>query len=90
MNGEPGLHNGDMPFSAGECYDKNLQLEFGCCPVATIFDDALEVLVRNKEAVENLSFIDVVLPGLDDSYADALRRFDAGEVNKVIFRPNCT
>lgn len=88
MKVQIGLHNGEMPFTAGEGYDKNIQIQFGCCPVAAIFEDALQALVRNKDIIEELGFIDVVLPDLSESYAEALERFERGEVNKVVFKPN--
>jgi methenyltetrahydromethanopterin cyclohydrolase len=74
------------PFRDG--YDKNVHIEFGCCPVAAVFEDALQALVRNKDIIEKIGFIDVVLPDVDESYADALGRFESGKVNKVVFKPN--
>ncbi len=53
-----------------------------------MWDDALASLVRNKALIEEMKFIDLVLPSLDESYADALARFERGELNKVVFKPN--
>lgn len=35
-----------------------------------------------------MNFIDLVLPQLDESSVDALKRFERGELNKVVFKPN--
>ena len=45
-------------------------------------------MIRNKATIEDMKFIDLVLPTLDESYADALARFERGELNKVVFKPN--
>lgn len=84
----PGVHNGEMPFSASDCYYKDIHIQFGRCPVRAVFEDALRTLVRNKELVVEMGFVDLVLPGLDESYASALNQFERGELNKVVFKPN--
>ncbi|KAI1620001.1 chaperonin 10-like protein [Exophiala viscosa] len=83
-----GVHNDNIPFSAGDCYNKNIRIEFGRCPIRAVWDEALASLIRNKATIEDMKFIDLVLPTLDESYADALARFERGELNKVVFKPN--
>lgn len=83
-----GVHNGELPFSAGDCYNKNIHIRFGRCPLRVVFSDALATLIRNKELITKMNFIDLVLPSLDESFADALNRFERGELNKVVFKPN--
>jgi hypothetical protein len=65
-----------------------VHIQFGRCPLKAVWDGALASLVRNKEIIKQLNFIDLVLPELDESYQDALSRFERGEVNKVVFKPN--
>lgn len=82
-----GVHNGEVPFSAGDCYNKNVNIQFGRCPARYIFKDALQALIRNKELIKEMGFIDKVVVGLDE-YADALTKFERAEYNKVVFKPN--
>ncbi|KAJ5806825.1 hypothetical protein N7474_010417 [Penicillium riverlandense] len=83
-----GVHNGELPFSAADCYNKNIHIQFGRCPLRVVFADALNTLIRNKDLIEKMKFIDLVLPQLDESSVDALKRFERGELNKVVFKPN--
>ncbi|KAF9893415.1 hypothetical protein FE257_010727 [Aspergillus nanangensis] len=83
-----GVHNAEVPFTAADCYNKNVHIQFGRCPVRHVFHDALQALIRNKATIESMGFIDMVLPNLDGSFADALSRFERGELNKVVFKPN--
>jgi len=83
-----GVHNGELPFSALDCYNKNVHIQFGRCPIRVVWDEALASLIRNKATIEEMKFIDLVIPALDESYADALARFERGELNKVVFKPN--
>lgn len=84
----PGVHNGELPFTAADCYNKNIHIQFGRCPARHVFEDALKVMVRNQDLIKQMGFIDKVLPALDESYADALSKFEQGELNKVVFKPN--
>ncbi|VUC32175.1 unnamed protein product [Clonostachys rosea] len=83
-----GVHNADLPFSAADCYNRDVHIQFGRCPIRVVFEDALATLIHNKDLVEKMNFIDLVLPGLDESFEDALKRFERGELNKVVFKPN--
>ncbi|RFU28953.1 hypothetical protein B7463_g7394, partial [Scytalidium lignicola] len=81
-----GLHTKDIPFSGSEAYNKNVHIQFGRCPVRSVFDDAFKSLIKNREKVQ--SFVDVIVPSLDDSFSDALKRFEKNEVFKVVYKPN--
>ncbi|RSL90292.1 hypothetical protein CEP51_000808 [Fusarium floridanum] len=83
-----GVHNGELPFTAADCYNKDVHIHFGRCPIRVVFADALATLIRNKELITKMRFIDLVLAGLDDSFEDALKRFEKGELTKVVFKPN--
>lgn len=85
---EIGVHNGELPFSAADCYNKDVHIQFGRCPIRVVFTEALETLIRNRELIEKMKFVDLVLPGLDGSFQDGLNRFEKGELNKVVFKPN--
>lgn len=39
-----GVHNGDIPISGSEMYNKNIRIQFGRCPVRAMFPKALELL----------------------------------------------
>jgi threonine dehydrogenase-like Zn-dependent dehydrogenase len=83
-----GVHNGELPFTAADCYNKNVHIQFGRCPARYVFNEALQALIRNKGIIEKMEFIDLVLPGLDESAVDAVQRFERAEYNKVVFKPN--
>jgi len=83
-----GVHNGELPFTAADCYNKNIHIQFGRCPARYVFHEALQGLIRNKTLIQKMGFIDLVLPSLDESYKDALARFERAELNKVVFKPN--
>ncbi|KAF7593220.1 hypothetical protein BBP40_011850 [Aspergillus hancockii] len=47
-----GVHNGEIPWTGNEAYGKNLQIQMGRCPVRSIFEDALELLVRKQDSLD--------------------------------------
>ncbi|KIW37492.1 uncharacterized protein PV06_10531 [Exophiala oligosperma] len=49
-----GFHQGDLPFTALECYQKNLNINLGRAPVRTVFDEAMEVVAANKEKLASM------------------------------------
>lgn len=51
-----------------------------------VFNDALDALARNRKLVEDMNFINLTVSGLTDSYKEALRKFEAGEINKVVLK----
>ncbi|EGX43720.1 hypothetical protein AOL_s00215g456 [Orbilia oligospora ATCC 24927] len=77
-----GVHNAELPFSGAEMYAKNLKLQFGRCPVRSVYDEALSLL---KNHFEKLRFLTNYHMSLSDAVA-AYEKFDKAEVQKVIFR----
>ncbi|KAL8349648.1 hypothetical protein RB598_005157 [Gaeumannomyces tritici] len=78
-----GVHNGEIPWTGAEGYDKNLRIQMGRCPVRGIFSEALEVLAK---AQDKLGFMfDKIMPL--DSAVEAYDMFDKRKVQKVIFTP---
>jgi threonine dehydrogenase-like Zn-dependent dehydrogenase len=50
-----GVHqNIALPFSGQQLYDKNISLDFGRCPVRTIFPQAFDLLVRRQEVFSGI------------------------------------
>jgi threonine dehydrogenase-like Zn-dependent dehydrogenase len=47
-----GVHNGEIPWTGNEAYSKNLQIQMGRCPVRSIFEDALALLVKKQNVLE--------------------------------------
>lgn len=81
-----GLHTKPVPFTGHEAYNHNLNIQFGRCPVHNVFKDSLASLVRNKDKFKG--FVDVIIPKIDESYADALDKFEKNQSNKVVFKPH--
>ncbi|KAJ5379915.1 transcriptional regulator family: Fungal Specific TF [Penicillium cataractarum] len=59
-----GFHRGELPFTALECYQSNITVNFGRVPVRTVFEDALQCLADNQEKMQ--SYITHEFP-LDDA-----------------------
>ncbi|KAF2143011.1 uncharacterized protein K452DRAFT_248721 [Aplosporella prunicola CBS 121167] len=76
-----GVHNGEMPLSAMEGYDKNIQLQMGRCPVRSVFPQALAVLKENQENLECLTKNIMPL----SQAPEAFKKFDNMEVQKIVF-----
>lgn len=81
-----GLHTRPLPFTGDEAYQKNIHIQFGRCPVRSVFNDALASLVRNKDKFKG--FVDVTLSGIDQRCVDALHRFEKNEHFKVVIKPS--
>ncbi|KAL2859828.1 alcohol dehydrogenase family protein [Aspergillus lucknowensis] len=47
-----GVHNGEIPWTGNEAYNKNLQIQMGRCPVRSIFEDTLALLVKKQEVLD--------------------------------------
>ncbi|KAL2201197.1 dehydrogenase-like protein [Corynascus similis CBS 632.67] len=78
-----GVHNAEIPWSGDEAYGKNLRLQMGRCPVRSIFNEALPVLVKNQA---KFSFMfDKIMP-LSEA-VEGYELFDQMKVQKVIFKP---
>ncbi|KAK5282187.1 hypothetical protein LTR11_004448 [Exophiala xenobiotica] len=81
-----GLHTRPLPFTGDEAYQKNVHIQFGRCPVRSVFNDALASLVRNKDKMKGL--VDLIIPVLDQTCVEALHRFEKNQHFKVVFKPN--
>ncbi|CDM35963.1 hypothetical protein DTO013E5_5466 [Penicillium roqueforti] len=75
-----GFHQGELPFTGLECYQKNITVNFGRVPVRTVFEDALQCLTENQEKMQ--SYITHELP-LDDA-AKGYDIFEQRKARKVI------
>lgn len=76
-----GVHNAEIPISGNEAYAKNVTLQFGRCPVRSIFDEALAVFVN---VIDQLDFLTGHLMKLEDA-KEAYDLFDQRKVDKIIF-----
>ncbi|KAF9698217.1 hypothetical protein EKO04_003949 [Ascochyta lentis] len=76
-----GVHTSTLLLAGPLLYGKNLTLAFGRCPVRSIFEEALEVLVKLEDRLLFLCGTKMKLEEANEAY----RRFDAREVNKVVF-----
>ncbi|KAL3603013.1 hypothetical protein FPOAC2_07330 [Fusarium poae] len=76
-----GVHNGEIPWSGNDAYNKNIRLQMGRCPVRSIFEEAMDVL---KGEQDSLGFLfDNIMP-----LSDAVRGYDLfnqSQVQKVVF-----
>ncbi|OQV08807.1 hypothetical protein CLAIMM_13025 [Cladophialophora immunda] len=78
-----GFHQGDLPFTALECYQKNLNINLGRAPVQAVFNEALEIVVANKEKLS--SMITHRLPMSKAAYGYEI--FEKQLARKVILKP---
>ncbi|VVT56984.1 uncharacterized protein SAPINGB_P005471 [Magnusiomyces paraingens] len=76
-----GVHNEDIPITGNEAYGKNITIQFGRCPVRSIFDDALKVFVQ---VMDQLDFLTGTVVKLADA-KEAYDLFDQHKVEKIIF-----
>ncbi|PLB43429.1 putative zinc-containing alcohol dehydrogenase [Aspergillus steynii IBT 23096] len=76
-----GVHNDVIPWTGNEGYGKNLKLQMGRCPVRSIFEEALELLVRKQDALDWASLdirpLSQAVQGYDD--------FNQMKSQKIIF-----
>lgn len=77
-----GVHNAEVPFTGNEAYGKNLSIQFGRCPVRSIFPQALELLKKRQKEVQPL--LDRIVP-LSQA-VEMYDAFDKRQVQKVIFK----
>ncbi|EGV61042.1 GroES-like protein [Yamadazyma tenuis ATCC 10573] len=75
-----GMGHEPLPFTAMDCYLKNINLSFGRCHAWSLFPEALEIFQTLKG--EFRDFVDTVIPV--EKAAEGYRKFDAHEVNKVV------
>ncbi|OAA58510.1 alcohol dehydrogenase [Niveomyces insectorum RCEF 264] len=76
-----GVHNAEIPWDGNDAYNKNVRVQMGRCPVRSIFEDALKVLVKNQD---KFSFMfDKIMPLAEAEEGYDL--FDKMKVQKVVF-----
>lgn len=78
-----GFHQSDLPFTGLECYQKNLNVNFGRAPVRSVFRESLEYLAINKEELK--TFVSHTLPLADA--AKGYSMFEQHQARKVAFIP---
>ncbi|KAF1958319.1 GroES-like protein [Byssothecium circinans] len=44
-----GVHNGEIPWTGNQAYNKNLRVQMGRCPVRSVFPKALEALKKHQD-----------------------------------------
>lgn len=76
-----GVHNADIPITGNEAYGKNVTIQFGRCPVRSIFDESLNVFANN---IDKLNILTGHIMKLEDA-KEAYDLFDKRKVQKVIF-----
>lgn len=78
-----------VPFTGKALYDKNVSLDFGRCPVRSMFPLALDLLLRRQdtfgEVGGEMSLVEKIV-GLDVA-AQTYAEFDKGKCGKVLFDP---
>lgn len=77
-----GVHNAEIPIAGNEAYDKNVTMQFGRCPVRSIFNDALPVFVQN---LDKLDIMTGHIMNLKDA-VEAYEIFEKRKVQKIVFK----
>ncbi|PPJ60706.1 hypothetical protein CBER1_03456 [Cercospora berteroae] len=77
-----GMHNHALALEGVQLYSKNVTLAFGRCPVRSIFEDALALLVEQQDKVKWLCGKTMSLEDAPEAYGD----FEARKVHKVLFK----
>lgn len=77
-----GMGHEALPFDALQAYIKGITVSFGRCNAWSLFDDALAIFEDLKGDFED--FVEVVAP--IEEAAEYYRKFDKGEVKKVVFK----
>jgi threonine dehydrogenase-like Zn-dependent dehydrogenase len=77
-----GVHTEQIPLNGLLCYGKNVTMAFGRCPVRSIFEDALAVLVKEQKKVAFLCGRTMSLEDAPQAYKD----FEARKVHKIVFK----
>jgi threonine dehydrogenase-like Zn-dependent dehydrogenase len=75
-----GVHSETLDLPGPLVYGKNVTLAFGRCPVRSIFEEALAVLVSEQE---NVKFLCGVVMKVED-VQEAFRIFESGKVHKIV------
>ncbi|KAK3644341.1 hypothetical protein LTR56_005433 [Elasticomyces elasticus] len=77
-----GVHTEQLPLNGLLCYGKNVEMAFGRCPVRSIFEEALEVLVQEQKKV---AFLCGKTMSLEDA-PRAYEEFEQRKVHKIVFK----
>lgn len=77
-----GVHTEQIPLNGLLCYGKNVTMAFGRCPVRSVFEEALEVLVKEQKKVAFLCGKTMSLEEAPQAYRD----FEARKVHKIVFK----
>lgn len=77
-----GVHTEQLPLNGLLCYGKNVTMSFGRCPVRSLFEEALEVLVKEQKKVAFLCGKTMSLEEAPQAYRD----FEARKVQKIVFK----
>ena len=77
-----GVHTQKMELNGLILYGKNVTMAFGRCPVRSIFEDALALLVQEQAKV---AFLCGKTMSLEDA-PSAYRDFEKGKVHKIVFK----
>jgi threonine dehydrogenase-like Zn-dependent dehydrogenase len=78
-----GVHTEALNLNGLMCYGKNVTMSFGRCPVRSLFEEALEVLVKEQKKVAFLCGKTMSLEDAPQAYKD----FEARKVMKIVFKP---
>ncbi|KAF2765763.1 GroES-like protein [Teratosphaeria nubilosa] len=79
-----GVHTEQIPLNGLLCYGNNVTMAFGRCPVRSIFEEALALLVQEQE---KLAFLCGRTMSLEDA-PKAYEMFEQRKVNKIVFKMN--
>ena len=77
-----GVHTEKIEMNGLMLYGKNVTMSFGRCPVRSIFEDALPVLVKEQKKVAFLCGKTMPLEEAPKAYED----FEARKVHKIVFK----
>ncbi|KAK3670411.1 hypothetical protein LTR78_009651 [Recurvomyces mirabilis] len=77
-----GVHTEQLPMNGLLCYGKNVTMAFGRCPVRSIFEDALKLLVQEQKKVAFLCGKTMSLEDAPKAYED----FEARKCHKIVFK----
>ncbi|EUC35538.1 hypothetical protein COCCADRAFT_90503 [Bipolaris zeicola 26-R-13] len=76
-----GVHNGEIPWTGNEAYNKNVRVQMGRCPVRSVFEEAMESLKRHQDKLGFMA--DKIMP-LSEA-VEGYDLFDKMKVQKVVF-----
>ena len=79
-----GVHTEKMEMNGLILYGKNVTMSFGRCPVRSIFEDALDLLVQQQDKVAFLCGKTMSLEDAPQAYKD----FEQRKVHKIVFKMN--